>query len=169
MPAATNNPTAKKRVNPARARRSRTRLDEFLKKKVAEKQNGDTITNGTNRLILELDGAPKHTDKPVETRLASPINQLDGIETDEVSQKNDETTMFYSFKSKHSEDTIIDSLGNMWPEDGATSTTLVLRERLGSNSSDHLCTLQVRTTHKNFSWPKQKTSPVDVFRDLKRI
>ena len=71
------------------------------------------------------------------TRLASPILQLDGIETSNVSQQQVKTTMFYNFKSKHSEDNIINSLREMWPKDGATSTELVLRERLGSLSQDH--------------------------------
>ena len=103
------------------------------------------------------------------TRLASPILQLDGIETSNVSQQQVKTTMFYNFKSKHSEDNIINSLREMWPKDGATSTELVLRERLGSLSQDHLCTLKVLTTVKNFSWPTTKASPLlDVFYKVKK-
>ena len=106
----------------------------------------------------------------METRLASPILQLDGMETSNVSQQQDKTTMFYSFKNKHSEDNIINSHREMWPGDGATSTELVLRVRLGSLSQDHLCTLKVLTSVKNFCWPKTKASPlVDVSYEVIRI
>ena len=102
----TSKNSTKKKMNPSRARRSRARLEEFTKNKVAEKEAaGDTTTRSPNMLILEL-GKPK--DKPVETRLASPILQLDGIEEAEVIQKTE--TIFYSFKSDFSEEDILDSL-----------------------------------------------------------
>ena len=161
----TSNNSTKKKMNPSRARRSRARLEEFTKNKVAEKEAaGDTTTRSPNMLILEL-GKPK--DKPVETRLASPILQLDGIEEAEVIQKTE--TIFYSFKSDFSEEDILDSLRDIWPEDGATSTTLVLRQRPRMDSEDHLCTLKVETSVSNFSWPKMEASLVDVFREIRRI
>ena len=137
-----------RKVNPAR--RSRARLEEFSKKKVAEKENaaGDITTSGTaNRLILQL---AKAKDKPVETRHASQILQLDGTAKDEVIQVKDEPITFFSFKSKYSEEDIIISLREIWPDAEATST-LVLRDRLGDHTLDHLCTLKVQSAIKNLS------------------
>ena len=142
-----------------------------MRRKVSEKEKvaGDSTTIDQevepNRLVIELKKPP---DKSIETRLKSPIIQLDGSETNEVSD-NEASTIFFSFKSKHSENTILDSLSELWPEDGATSTTLVLRERLRSGTSDHLCTLRVDTRSKDLSWPKQRTGPEDVFREFRRI
>ena len=165
VPDPTSTNCTKKRMNPARARRSKARLENFTNKKIAEKQKaaGDTNTSSTNRLlILELS---KNENKPVETRSASLISQLDGIESDTVSQK----TMFYSFKSEYAEDHITDSLEEIFPCDGATTTNLVLREWLGTKTDDHLCTLKVMTDIKNFSWPTMRASLLDVFRDLRKI
>ena len=166
VPASTIN-ISKKKINPARARRSKARLEEFVKKKVTEKNAvGDITPSSSNRLILEL---AKPKDKPVETRLASPILQLDGATNVEVNQVEDTTIMFFSFKSKHSEEDIINSLREILPDDGVTSTTLVLRDRLRDHSPDHACTLKVQSAIKNFCWPQMKSSLVDVFREIKRI
>ena len=85
-PAATNTPALKKRrKNPARARRSKLRLEEFTRKKVEEKEPktekdlnrqavGDTSCK-SNKLVLEL---PSVKDKSVGTSLPSPMLKVDG-------------------------------------------------------------------------------------------
>ena len=169
VPVQTTNHTAKKRVNPARARRSKARLEEFTKNKVAEKKKatGDFTTSSPKKLILELS---KPTDKPaVETRLNSPILQLDGVVEADAIQKMEDATIFYSFKSDYSEDKILESLKDIWPDGTTTITTLVLRQQLGSQSEDHLCTLRICTSLQNFSWPAMHASLVNIFREIRRI
>ena len=96
VPAPTSSLTAKKKMNPARARRSKARLEKFTSRKIAEKKAaGDTTTSSTNRIILELS---KPKDTPVETRLASKIVQLDGA-VEVNSQNTDNTIQFHSFMS----------------------------------------------------------------------
>ena len=110
----------------------------------------------------------KPKDTPVETRLASKIVQLDGAE--EVnSQKTDDTIQFHSFRSDWPEEVIYDSLREIYPVGGATSTALVLRQRLRSTSEEHLCTLEVKTAIQNFSWPPMEARHQKVFRELRRI
>ena len=88
------------------------------------------------------------------------IPQLDG----------QEFTLFYSFKSKHSVEVISDSLRSIFPPDGATNTTLVLRDELGSKTcGDHLCTLRVQTMEKNFCWPTMEANLVDILRETRRL
>ena len=96
VPTPTYSLNTKKKMNPARASRSKARLEKFTSRKISEKMAaGDTTTSSTNRIILELS---KPKDTPVETRLASKIVQLDGAE--EVnSQKTDDTIQFHSFRS----------------------------------------------------------------------
>ena len=149
-----------KNVNPARARRSKARLEKFTRTKLAEKSNfaGETRTT-PNKLILELETQPK--DNTVEMKEPSPI--------EEKIEKKEILTQFYSFKSRHPEQVIIDSLRKIFPPGGDTSTTLVLREWLSTTKEDHLCTLKVETTAKDLSWPKMEAYLVDIFREQRRL
>ena len=61
-------------------------------------------------------------DTPVETRLASKFVQLDGVED---THKTEDTIQFQSFKSDCTEEVICDSLRDIYPDGGATSTTLI--------------------------------------------
>ena len=60
----------------------------------------------------------------METRLASKIVQLDGVE-EVSSQKTDDNIQFHSFRSDWPEEVICDSLREIYPVGGATSTTVV--------------------------------------------
>ena len=138
-------------VNPARARRSKTRLAN--KSKVA----GETRT--PNKLIIELE--TQHKDITVEMKEPSLIEEK--IEMKEI------LTQFYSFKSRHPEQVIIDSLRKIFPPGGDTSTTLVIREWLSTTKEDHLYTLKVETTAKDLSWPKMEANLVDIFCEQRRL
>ena len=167
VPAPTSTLTAKKKMNPARDRRSKARLEEFTTRKIADKKKeaGDTTTSSPTRLILELS---KLTDTPVETRLTSNIVQLDGVE-EVISLETEETIQFHSFRSDCPEEVICDSLRDIYPEAGATNSTLVLRQRLRSSSEEHVCTVKLKTNVKNFSWSKLEPKHQDIFRELRRI
>ena len=110
-------------MNPARALRSKLRLEEFKKKKVQDEGNGgqqqqagspaalddagDT-SNTPNMLIVNLKQTT--TGKtPLETRLNSPIPQVDGSH---VSHTKEEV---FSFKSDYGEEDIIYSLDEIFP------------------------------------------------------
>ena len=98
-PAPTAKLSVKRRKNPARARRSQLRLEEFIRKKLEEKEKaamkpqtekdierqavGDTSCK-SNKLVLEL---PSVKDKSVVTSLPSPILQVDGEQMEEGKMK----------------------------------------------------------------------------------
>ena len=140
----------KRKRNPAWARRSKARLEEFNRRKVEEKIKqgqtsqehlqtgekdavsqaaGDSSSN-TNRLVLQLGNVVE--DRPVEAGLQSPILQVDG-----EGENSDE--VYFTFKSEYGEEDVIYSLGEMFPPDVVTSTTLVSRVRLGKlwETADH--------------------------------
>ena len=95
---------------------------------------------------------------------------VDTVTLDEVCTDKEEFTSYYSFKSKHSVEVISDSLRSIFPPDGATNTTLVLRDELGSKTcGDHLCTLRVQTMEKNFCWPTMEANHVDILREIRRL
>ena len=87
-PACASTSISNKEVNNARARRSKIRLEKFMERKIAEKdivsgvqlgspadQDVGVTSNNQNQLIVSLELAE---DRPVETRLNSPIPQVDG-------------------------------------------------------------------------------------------
>ena len=90
-------------------------------------------------------------------------------ENDEKIKKKEDFTAFFSFKSKASEEVIDESLKTIFPPDGVTDTTLVLREWLGPRTNEHLCTLKVETPDQHISWPTMEASLVDVFREARRL
>ena len=75
----------KNRKNPARARRSKLRLEEFMKRKVENKKQAESsqAAETTNRMVMEL---AKDEDRPenrsVGADLPSPIPQVDGAGKD---------------------------------------------------------------------------------------
>ena len=78
-PASTSTTSTKKKMNPARARRSKLRLEQFLAKK--EKENLEKQPTGnqaaaSTKLVLDL--AKEKQVKPVGTGILSPILQVDG-------------------------------------------------------------------------------------------
>ena len=165
-PANTSKPTVPKKINPARARRSKLRLENFIRKKTEEHQTGKQTlashqaataagdTSSTpSQLIHELPG-------PFATRLNSPIPQLDGAV---VAQQ-----VKYSFKSEYGEEDIVYSLGELLPKNLAP--TLVSRVRLGPRSADHLCTVVLQLPDdENFDWPQMNSSDSEVLREIKRM
>ena len=89
VPVTTRSPLPKKKVNPARTRRSKLRLEQFLKKKEHEKlenqQAGkaaaDLSSSKPNQLVLQLN---EEDIVPEENGPNSPILQIDGnLERDE--------------------------------------------------------------------------------------
>ena len=80
----TSTPTKKKKKNPARDRRSKLRLEQFLAKKENEKlmkQQTGNQTAATNKLILDL--GEEGQVRPVGTGILSPILQVDGEAVEE--------------------------------------------------------------------------------------
>ena len=175
----TTNPKIRK-VNPARTRRSRLRLEKFNQKKVKEreeqeeanpkpKQTGDqdqgslgAADTSSTRLVIEI---AKEKDRSADTRsgLPSPILQVDGDWTGECGGGN----VRYSFKSDYAEEDILDSLQEIFPESEAK-----LEERVPITplSNNHLCTVMVKElVGQNPSWPVLEGENVEVFRELRRI
>ena len=98
VPVTTRSPFPKKKVNPARTRRSKLRLEQFLKKKEHEKlenqQAGKAAADGAlssskpNQLVLQLN---EEDIVPEENGPNSPILQIDGnLERDEEQDKERE-------------------------------------------------------------------------------
>ena len=188
VPATTSTSTTHKKMNPARARRSRLRLEAFKNKKEEEKKQKDLpaagdsavddrnrkdkrdtttvdekdASNSTKRLVLELD---KVEDIPLSKELASPILQVDGCE----NQLNER--VFFTFHSEFGEEDIMYSLSEIFPEKVVTSTTLLSRVRQG-RTADHKCMVEIKLAAgqtEDFSWPEMPAWHADVFQELKRI
>ena len=105
----------------------------------------------------------------IELKVNAHEEQCSKNENDEKVDKKEEFSVFFSFRSKSSEEVIGDSLKLIFPPDKANDTTLVLREWLGPRTDIHLCTLKVQTTDKNIAWPTMEASLMDVFREARRL
>ena len=171
-PAPTAKPSVKRRKNPARARRSQLRLEEFTRKKLEEKEKaatkpqnekdldrqavGDTSCK-SNKLVLEL---PSVKDKSVVTSLPSPILQVDGEQMKEDKIK-------YQFISNYAEEDIVYTLDEIFP---AGSFELECLQQCAPRSADCIYTVVVNLLpgQKSF-WPEMMTDQAEVFKDLKDI
>ena len=176
----------KKKMNPARARRSRLRLEEFKAKKFDQREIdsptvGDSAVEqnerdkkmdanrelkeasiSTKMLVLEL---AKAKDIPVTKELASPILQVDGAE------KLPSGNSVFNFHSEFGEEDIMYSFSEIFPEDIVTSYTLLSRDRVG-RTADHNCTVELKLAAgqtRDISWPKMPPWHADVFSRIKRI
>ena len=162
--------SSKKKVNPARARRSKLRLEQFhkrkevekMKKQVGSKAAGD-LSSSTTQLVLNL---VQGENVPVETGLHSPIIQVDG-------QEHPDENISFSFKSEYGEEDILYALEEMFPADVVTSTHLRSRVRLGALSADHQCIVSLRLPagQTDFGWPESPSHSGhdDTFREVERI
>ena len=182
-------PSIKRKITPARARRSKLRLEEFIRKKQGETASSDhqqtgennevgsqaagntsSITSGrtagdtssaTNKLVIELPNTVEQ-DRPVET-----IPQVDGQEEGVQAQGEDKVT--YTFVSNFGEEDILYALTEVFPQTEKTETKLVSRIRLRPLGAHHMCTVTVKQAGGQISWPEMEPSLAEVFQDLKRI
>ena len=178
-PASTSTSTASsKKVNPARARRSKLRQEEFMKKKMAEnrekelngEQNGESqaapdagdTSSKPNQLLVNL---RQTGEMPMETRLNSPIPQVDGIGGHREQLKEED---HYSFLSGYGEEDILFSLEEVFPPEKVA--VMLSSVRVAPLSADHLCNVTLRPVQgKKTSWPVLGPNNVDVFRDIKKM
>ena len=179
IPASTSPSTTKiKKVNPARARRSMLRQEQFFQKKIAEnkerqlrggKQNGEShaaqdVGNTSNKpcqLLVNLG----QIETSLETRpsLDSPIPQVDGGDREKIMLED-----HYSFVSDFGEEDILFSLEEVFPPEKIA--TLLSRVRVSPLSADHQCHMMLRPVQgKKTSWPALGPENVDVFREVKII
>ena len=162
-PAPTSTRT-KKKENPARARRSKLRLEQFLAKKEEEKlkkqQTGSQTAAGC-KLILDL--ANEGQVMPVGTGLLSPILQVDGEVVEEGQTK-------YSFVSMYAEEDILYTLDELFPR-AEVICNQESRVRVEQLSVHHLYILKVKAIAKDrsLSWPEVTASQAVVFEELTKI
>ena len=117
-PATTNTENKKCKKNPARVRRSRLRLEQFLKRKEETKNKtesaaGDT-SSSANKLVIELN---KQKDRVEEAGVSSPIPQVDG-------PIDKEKLMKYEFVSNYAEEDIEYTLEEIFSEASLDLQTL---------------------------------------------
>ena len=163
-PSATTSPSAvlKKKMNPARARRSKARLELFLKKKDEERNQELSIQVIGESATSEVAGAANYNTRKVVTDMAeeiSAIPQLDGV-CERESPKNESREVF-SFKSDFTEEDIKNQLDEIFKNTNEISTKIILRDQLGPRM--YLYTLELKmdkgkTQKASFSWP-QMSSP----------
>ena len=99
--------SVEKKMNPARARRSKARLELFLKKKDEERNQELSIQVIGESATSEVAGAANYNTRKVVTDMAeeiSAIPQLDGV-CERESPKNESREVF-SFKSDFTEEDI---------------------------------------------------------------
>ena len=126
VPAApTNNSLARKKKNPARARRSRLRLEAFMKGKVDTMEQaesnlaaGPSSNSTTNKLVIQLDKEKDGQGGSMGVHLTSPIPQVDraGNTSDPVK---------YTFVSDYHRDYIGYTLEELFPSGVATLVSCV--------------------------------------------
>lgn len=81
VPGAPSNVTfPKKKKNPARARRSRIRLEQFKERNDDEKKSNLAAEDITSQLVIQLDTKEDRQDRSEWTHLSSPIPQVVGID-----------------------------------------------------------------------------------------
>ena len=74
VPGAPSNVTfPKKKKNPARARRSRLRLEQFKERKDDEKKSSLAAEDITNQLVIQLDTKEDRQDRSEWTDLSNPF------------------------------------------------------------------------------------------------
>ena len=166
----TSSNSAPKKVNQARARRSRLRLEQFIQRKVKNLQTaGDSVVevsnHGVKKKVDTLESANKLVMEIVNEELPlqpsiSPIDQLDGAAIEEK--------IAYSFRSEYGEEDIVYAMSEIFPE--SVIPNLVSRIRIEPRSAFHQCTVELDfkepTQKLNFSWPALKPWHWDLFVDL---
>ena len=113
-----------------RAKRAAARLSE-------EEESGKEVSaegSASTKNSEVVDATEEVVSRANKETIVVDTVTLDEVCTDKVYNeeidKKEEFTLYYSFKSKHSVEVISDSLRSIFPPDGATSTTLVLRDEL---------------------------------------
>ena len=99
--------------------------------------------------------------------LLSPIPQIDGV-VDLGAQQEEEKATF-TFSSDFCEEDIVYSLEEIFSD--SVVTTLVKRVRLGHDSAEHLCEVEIKLDsgqRSTFSWPDMDPVNSEVFRNLQR-
>ena len=160
-------------MNPARARRSRLRLEKFNQQKVKEreeeadsKQTGDqdrgslAAGDSSTRLVIEI-AEEKASSGDTPSGLPSPILQVDG---DCISSGGN---VKYSFKSEYVEEDIVDSFQEVFPE---CEAKLESRVPVTPLSNNHLCKVVVKElAGQDPPWPILDEENEKIFKELRRI
>ena len=167
VPAAPINiPVPKRKKNPARARRSRLRLEKFMERKLDEKKQAESsyaaTTSNANKLIIKLDKEENRQDRSMGEDLTSPIPQVDG------AGRNISDPVNYTFVSDYHQEDICYILEELFPPGSAKLVSCVApRPR---ESADQHCVVAVRkTTGQDASWPEMKEDQERVFRELAKL
>ena len=159
--------TKKRRNNPARARRSQLRLEEFTRKKLeAQASVKDHQTDqdpgkeaagvASSKLLLELPG------KLPETGVLSPIPQVDGGGKEPAVDK-----VNFTFISDYHEDDILYTLEEIFLEN---SVKLEPLKQCQPRSADYLYSVTVKlSSSQDSTWPDMNSDQAQVFKDLKKI
>ena len=146
-----------KKVNPARARRSKARLEKFLRKKEEEKcQESSTGIPLTRNETLGK-GSP----------LFSPIPQVDGFGEGRAPKNNG--TVLVSFTSDYAEKDITSTMDEIFEHTGVSRAKLVSRLRSKPLSNVHNCVVElaIEANPNESIWPEMNEVDADLFKELK--
>ena len=159
----------KKRQNPSRQRRSKLRLETFLKRKAASGSQKQ-IDPPQKQLIVQLESQQVHVDASHGEAVGIP--QLDGIIENVVEvQPEVEEKVTFTFISNYGEEDVLDSLEELKEAKSVPdSTQLVSRYRTKPLSADHLCVvvMNLPVGQAHFTWPELPGYP-DFFKDVQRV
>ena len=162
--AAPNNTTLpkNKKKNPARARRSRLRLEEYMKRKVNEKMQAESSLAAetlTSKLVIQLDKTEERQDRSDGADQTNPIPQVDG------EGKNADDIVLYTFISDYHQDDIGYTLEELFPP-GTASIVKCVAPRPRESADQH-CVVEIRkTAGQDGVWPDMKEDQRVVFREL---
>ena len=168
---------SKKKVTPARARRSKLRLEKFQKKKVEEKMTSenekdcgevagdsaaklkDEVKDIQKKLLLDL--SKRETEVFEKNNETSPIPQLDG------EPSKDDSEMKYEFTSSYAEEDIVYTLEEIFPD---TKVKLETLSQCQPRSAEYWYTVVVKVKlGQKLHWPDMMTDQAEVFNYLKKI
>ena len=156
-----------KKKNPARARGSKLRLEEFLKKKEEASQEHqktgeqvsrkDVCAGNASNTASQLISVSPGVNIPVETGMNSPIPQVDGEHVVEH--------LIYSFKSDYAKEDIEDTLSEILPKNITYNWISRERTRPLEFDAEHLCSVVLHgVKDQNFSWPIVEGENVQVIK-----
>ena len=165
-PATTNTENKKCKKNPARVRRSRMRLEQFMKRKEETKKQVESChtagatSSSDNKLVMELEKVEDRAEDRAAGAILSPIPQVDGA-------IDKEDLLKYEFVSNYAEDDIQFTLEEIFPE---RSIHLVSLKQCKPRSADFLHSVTVKLSPgQRKHWPDMQADQAAVFKNLKKL
>ena len=179
-------PNYRKQDSPSRQRRRERRAadrrdetEEASKKDYAEEVDSSVVaekvvTEESDQNDETLVGAAEEASSMKVSDEVCPDEQYDEVDDNESESWKIPSREVFSFKSDFPEVEIEKQLDEVLKNTNVSSSKIILKDQIRSDSADHLYTLELKIEKENkedtnFSWPKMSSLQNQVLRNLKRI